>query len=245
MKPLFYTAGSSPALLHAITLLKEAGISFAERSDLNATHLLLPVPSFSPDGALSGGGLIETILPQLTKDITVIGGNLDHPMLHTHKKIDLLKDDLYLAENAAITAHCTIPYILNHVPFILQDCPILIIGWGRIGKCLAQLLRNMDATVSVAARKSADRAILQAMGYAATSTDNLNTAPYKVIINTAPAPVLQCNTDALYIDLASSPGITGANVIRALRLPGKDAPESSGQCIARSVLRLIKQGESI
>lgn len=240
MKPLFYCAGSSPALLYAIALLKDAGICFSERSDLNATHLLLPVPSFSADGMLTGGGPIEAILPQLDKSITVIGGNLDHPALTSYAKIDLLQDDQYLADNAAITAHCAIPYILNNVPFTLTGCPVLIIGWGRIGKCLAQLLKAMGAAVTIAARKSPDRAMIHALGYGSTSTDALDLTPYRVIINTAPSPVLQDGGNALCIDLASKPGILGDHVIRALRLPGKDAPESSGRCIARSVLRLLK-----
>lgn len=242
MKPLFFYAGSSPALLYAITLLKDAGICFTERSDLNATHLLLPVPSFAADGKLTGGGPIEAILPQLSKSITIIGGNLDHPALNAHTKIDLLQDDQYLAENAAITAHCTIPYILNNVPFTLAGCPVLIIGWGRIGKCLAQLLKAMGAAVTVAARKSPDRAMIHALGYQAASTNALDPTAYRVIINTAPSPVLEDNGNGLCIDLASKPGILGDHVIRALRLPGKDAPESSGHCIAQSVLRLLNKG---
>lgn len=245
MTLLFYSAGYSPALIHAITLLKHSGIPFTEHSDLTATHLLLPVPSFSGDGTLIGGGQIEAILPQLSKDITIVGGNLEHPALKGYTKIDLLKNAEYLTQNAAITAHCAIRYILNNVPFILQDCPVLVIGWGRIGKCLGNLLKGMGANVTVATRKDADRAMARALGYNTISTKNLNPTPYKVILNTAPASIMNQAENALNIDLASTPGIIGPDVIRALRLPGKDAPASSGQCIAQTVLQLLNQGECI
>jgi hypothetical protein len=40
------------------------------------------------------------------------------------------------------------------------------------------------------------------------------------------------------IELASSPGLEGDDVIEALGLPGKYAPETSGKLIARTILRL-------
>ena len=238
MKPLFYAAGSSPALTYAVTLLKDAGISFTEHTDLSATHLLLPCPSFTDLGTLVGGDRIEAILPQLSPDITVIGGNLSQEALTNYRKIDLLQDDTYLAANAAITAHCTLRYIFQNVTFVLASCPVLVIGWGRIGKCLAQLLKAMGAEVTVAARKSADRAILEALGYRAVPIDDLDPQPYRVILNTVPAPVLQFGK-GLKIDLASKAGIITPDVIWARGLPGKDAPESSGRLIADSVLRRI------
>lgn len=241
MKPLFYTAGSSPALTYAVSLLKEAGIPFTTHTDLSATHLLLPTPSFTAKGTLVGGDRIEAILPQLSGDVIVIGGNLSHEALGKHRKVDLLRDDTYLAANAAITAHCTIRYILENVPFILKGCPVLVIGWGRIGKCLAQLLKAMGAQVTVAARKSADRAILEALGYQSISIDVLDSQLYPVIVNTVPFPVLHGGA-GLKIDLASQPGIIAPDVIWARGLPGKDAPESSGKLIADFVLQNLEGG---
>ena len=46
----------------------------------------------------------------------------------------------------------------------LADCKVLVIGWGRIGKCLAALLKGLEADVTVVARKETDRAILHALG---------------------------------------------------------------------------------
>ena len=92
----------------------------------------------------------------------------------------------------------------------------------------------------VAARKETDRAILAALGYGVRDTEHLDTSPYRVVFNTAPTMIVPCCCgSALKIDLASKPGIGGADVLWARGLPGKDAPESSGKLIAQTVLRFI------
>ena len=47
------------------------------------------------------------------------------------------------------------------------------------------------------------------------------------------------NESCLKIDLASLPGIEGEDVIRAGGLPGIHTPESAGQLMADTILRLI------
>ena len=245
MEMLFYTAGHTPALTHTVAALKAAGIPFCDRPDLAATHLLLPVPSFSPDGNLRGGGDIDILLPQLSPNICIVGGNLDRPELERFPKVDLLRDSLYLAENACITAHCAVKLAMAHLSVTLRGCRVLVVGWGRIGKCLAALLKQMGAVVTVAARKSADRAMLHALDYDTVPIEALDTRPYRVIFNTVPVMVLpQCPGDALKIELASVPGMGGSDVITARGLPGTDAPESSGDLIARTVLRLLNGKEA-
>lgn len=232
----FYTAGSSPALSYGTRFLEDAGISFSPVPCAEVTHLLLPVPSLEPDGSIKGGGDLQKLLSQLPGDVTVIGGNLPDLACPAW---DLLKDPRYVSKNAAITAHCALIPAINRLDCTLADCPVLIVGWGRIGKCLARLLRNLDARVTVAARNPADRAILEALGYRAIDTVHIHVSDYRVIYNTAPQMLLPQGADCLCIDLASRPGIGGNNVLWARGLPGKDAPESSGALIAETVLRLL------
>ncbi len=236
MTPVFYTAGKSPALNYGIWLLKDAGISFSSVPCAQVTHLLLPVPSLEADGSIKGGGDLALLMSQLPPDITVIGGNL--PALPC-PVMDLLQDPKYVARNAAITAHCALIPALTKLNCTLEGCPVLVIGWGRIGKCLARLLRGLDAQVTVAARNPADRAMLEALGYRATDIVNIHVSDYRVIYNTVPQMLLPQGADCLCIDLASKPGIGGDNVLWARGLPGKDAPESSGALIAETVLRLL------
>lgn len=209
---------------------------------MQATHLLLPVPSFTPDGSIIGGGNLRTLLTLLPGNITVIGGNLDRPELTGYATVDLLQDPAYLALNAQITAHCAVKLALNQLPIILDGCPVLVIGWGRIGKCLAQLLRQMGAKVTVCARKETDRSILAAMGYKTVDFHAVNLSAYKVIYNTAPTMLFPtCPGNALKIDLASRLGLGSEDVIWARGLPGKDAPESSGTLIAQTLIPILRK----
>lgn len=238
----FLTFGTTPALGTAVQLLKGWGYSFTDTPDSTVTHLLLPVPAFAPDGNVKGGGPLEPLIKSLPHTICVIGGNLSHPALQSCRRIDLLQDAIYLSENAYITAHCALRLALSRLPVALRGCKVLIIGWGRIGKCLAAMLKSMEADVTVAARKENDRAMLLALGYKAIGTEDIAAAPYRVIFNTAPKMVLpESPPGALKIDLASKPGIGGDGVIWARGLPGKDAPETSGELIARTVIRLLRE----
>ena len=239
---IFYAAGYSPAMSYCIQTLKQTGFTILSEPDMAVTHLLLPVPSFTPDGMIVGGGNLRTLLTLLPQNITVIGGNLDCPELVDYNTIDLLQNTQYLAQNAQITAHCAIKVAINQLPVILENCSVLVVGWGRIGKCLARLLRQMGAQVTVCARKESDRSMLTALGYRATDYNVVNLSAYRVIFNTVPTMVFPaCAGHGLKIDLASSRGIGGAGVLWARGLPNLDAPESSGTLIAHTLIPLIEK----
>lgn len=237
---IIYAAGYSPAMSYCIRTLKQAGFTLLSEPSQQVTHLLLPVPSFAPDGGIVGGGNLSTLLTLLPKNIVVIGGNLDRPELDYYTTVDLLQDPMYLAMNAQITAHCALELALDQLPVILDGCPTLVIGWGRIGKCLARLLQQLGAQVSVCARKEADRSMLAALGYEALDLPQVDLAKYRVIFNTVPVMLFpQCPGDGLKIDLASRLGMGSEDVIWARGLPGKDAPESSGILIANTLMDVL------
>lgn len=243
--PIFYSAGHTDALKYATAALKQKGCTFSPEPNLSVTHLLLDVPSFDADGHLKNGGNLQELLSKLPQNVVVFGGSLQHSALKGYQTADLLQDNLYLAENAAITAHCAVGFATQRLPITLLGCPVLVVGWGRIGKCLAALLKSIGATVTVSVRKAADRAMLLALGYDTIDAASLGygLARYRVIFNTVPEMVLpenavqHCTADCLKIDLASVPGIAGSDVLWARGLPSKEAPETSGQLICRTVLR--------
>ena len=239
---IIYTAGYSPAMSYCIQALKQEGFTLLSEPSQQVTHLLLPVPSFAPDGGIIGGGNLSTLLTLLPKNIVVIGGNLDRPELDYYTTVDILQDPYYLALNARITAHCALELALNQLPVILEECPALVIGWGRIGKCLANLLQKLGAKVSVCARKETDRSLLMALGYDAPELQQVNLAEYRVIFNTVPTMLFPvCPGNGLKIDLASRLGLGSEDVIWARGLPGKDAPESSGILLAKTLVPILRK----
>lgn len=247
----FYFAGSSGALEYCKKYLRSRNCRISTVPNESVTHLILPVPSFEADGTLKGGGRLDALLRQLPPDITVIGGNLHHPSLEGYVTADLLQDPGYLAHNAAVTAQCALKVAMNRLSTTFQDCPVLVIGWGRIGKCLARLLRSLGARVSVSARKESDQAMLQALGYetADISPPAYDLQRFRVIFNTVPVMVLpedlqeSCPPECLKIDLASVPGIGGQDTVWAKGLPNREAPETSGNLIGQTVLRLLNRKE--
>ena len=243
-KAVIYAAGNTPALKHACEFLAESGCAIAESPGETVTHLLLPAPAFESEEILKGGMPLEAVLRVLPEGITIIGGNLDTPSLENYRTFDLLKDETYLSENALITAHCALKLASGKISGILKDLPVLIVGWGRIGKHLAKLLQAVGADATVAARKDLDRGMLQSLGYSAVHPGDIRPdAAYRLVFNTVPQPILQAFPNSIAIDLASVKGIAGNDVIWARGLPGKDAPEISGKLIAETVLRLIQEQE--
>lgn len=236
-KLLVYPIGSTAATAFAVKYLKQEDIPLVDHPTPEVTHLLLDVPSREiPQG----------LLERLPETITVTGGNLTQPELESYRKMDFLKNESYLANNAAITADCAIRVAAARMKSVFSGSPALVIGWGRIGKCLSSLLAQIGCIVTVATRKDSDRGILRALGYQAVDSGSLTLLKeYKLIFNTAPAPVLDKATlsqypEAIKIDLASSPGLDGPDIIWARGLPNLYAPESSGALIADTFLKEVR-----
>ena len=244
MERTIYIAGSSKAANYAGRCLQGKGFSVLPTLSGSADYILLDVPSFNPVGLLRDGSSVSKLLKELTRDTVIIGGKLGHPELHGFRTLDLLLDEQYAAENAYLTAEAALDVALPYLDITLRNCPVLILGWGRIGKCLARILRALDASVTVAARKETDRAALHSLGYqTADSTALPPLRPYRLIFNTVPKLIVSreqmatCHPACVKIDLASRPGMDDGDVIIARGLPGIHFPESSGRLIADTIFR--------
>ena len=229
-RPTMYIPTPTAALSTAERILRCRGVVFTD-SATEAEYLLYPAPT-----------KLEMLQP-CTMDQTVIGGNLD--FLNTNvERLDLLRDPYYLAANAAITAEAALGLVLKELRCEITDANFLILGWGRIGKCLTHQLHHLNASVTVYARKDEDRAMLRALGYHYTSREDLlrRLGRYQCVINTIPAEVLTLEeshalrSGCLKLELASGIWLPGDDVIPAHGLPGKCKPEASGALIARTIL---------
>ena len=234
---LIYCLCCSEAVSHAARVLQSFGLPVTDTPYDSVTHLLLPVPSAAVFSEL------RELLPGLSPEVVISGGNLDTEFLRPYRTVDFLKDPFYLADNAAITARCAQTLAEEKSGKPLTGRPVLILGWGRIGKCLARNLRADGADVTVAARKEADLAILHALGYRAIPIAHagLELKRFRVIFNTVPAMLLPdfCpGTDCIALELASTPGMAGDGILSARGLPGKMAPAESGELIADTFIRL-------
>ena len=245
---LLYPIGSTSACRHAAALLQAGGIAITDHPSPEVTHLLLDIPSFSTEGCLRNGETLSPVLQMLPSQIVVVGGKLSDSCLGNYTTMDLLQNPLYLAKNAAITAQCALKLALPTVDTNFCETPALVIGWGRIGTCLAQMLKALDFPVTVAARSPAHRAMLEALGFRAVEIPQIpDLLPQMgLVFNTVPVPLLTCLPSPCcpVFDLASAPGLDGLDVVTARGLPGTMAAKASGALIAETILASLPHAHS-
>lgn len=236
--PLLCCLVTTPAAAAACQELEAAGFSLCRETSPEVSGLLLDVPT--PQA-------VEIPWDRLPEGCRVFGGNLTG-VPERFRAQDLLKDPIYAARNADITARCALRLAGGRLEETLAGLPVLILGWGRIGKCLGRHLRSLGADVCVFARNPKDRGLLAALGYKALDRAEMLAAlpGVKLVFNTAPELILsEADTQscgALLVDLASRRGMEDPRVLWARGLPGKLAPLSSGRLMAQTVCRLWKEG---
>ena len=167
--------------------------------------------------------------------------------------IDLMKQEELAILNAISTAEGAIQVAMENTNKLLHSSKVLILGFGRIAKILAQKLNALSVDVTCAARKKQDFAWIEAYGYKQTDINVLgeNLQKYDIIFNTVPHLILTkerlkyVNDECVLIDLASKPGgfDESANFIWALALPGKVAPVTSAEFMKNTIYNIIKQRE--
>lgn len=171
--------------------------------------------------------------------------------------IDIMKRDDLAILNTIATAEGTIEVAIKNTDKILQGSRVLILGFGRVGKIVANKFSKMSALVTCAARKVSDLAWIKAYGYNSLNINDMlyDLKEFDIIINTVPQTILRerelkhIDAEALLIDLASSPGgidgkiakSMGLNFIWALALPGRIAPSSSAKFIKDTVYTILEE----
>lgn len=208
----------------------------------------------------------ETVtLEQLANEISgkiFVAGNIkkDFYSLVENKNtkiIDLLDREELVVLNTISTAEGAIQIAMEETVRTIHGSNVLVLGFGRVGKILANMLKGIGANVFCEARKNVDLAWIKAYGYEPVRLNELdnNLEKFNIIINTIPSIILEepqlkkVDKDCLIIDLASNPGGVdrncakklGIKTIWALSLPGKVAPLTSAEFIKDTVYNIFKE----
>ena len=160
-----------------------------------------------------------------------------------------------LLKNAHLTAEAALFSAMRDSDRALGDSMCLIIGYGRIARRLAYLLKSMGAQTAVAVRREEVLLQAQADGINAFLMEDLPTLLPRAhfIFSTPPAEVLtgpllsRIQPDALLMDLASPPfGFSldlarslGLHASRESGLPGRCCPLSAARILLDSVLEAL------
>lgn len=200
---------------------------------------------------------IENFISYIKAGQKIFGGNINPNIINGCKEkevifYDFMKDEKVTIKNAISTAEGTIAETIKNSHTNLHKSRCLIIGFGRCAKVLADKLKGLNATVTIAARNEEQLTVAETCGY--------NTVPLGLfyqelkkadfIFNTVPAKILDrealnfIKNGSIIIDIASMPGGTDFERCKELNipaflclgLPGKYSPKSSAKILNEVIL---------
>lgn len=225
-------------------------------------RIVLPVP-FSRDGTninapLSPKNLPLELITEYADEGTHVFSGGTAPRLrelcemHGLYLTDYMAMEELVLKNALLTAEGAISLLISSCDGALFDSTAVLLGYGRIAKYLARLLRAFRCRVTIAARSSVQRemAMLDGLCTLPTGLAGLAAASADFVINTVPAGILtaECfvrmHPGAVYMELATRSETpekdwaesTGVIYIPAGGLPGRFSPKTAGEAIARAVI---------
>lgn len=222
-----------------------------------STAVILPFPC-QKDGFLNtpfstGRTEIDSLF-ELGKDTLFLGGGLP---LRGENLIDYSEQEDFLLRNAVPTAEGALALAMQMLGTTLWGSEITLLGYGRIGSYLSNLLHWLGAKVTVVARSAKSRTLAEISGVCAVDfCDCLSPLSCAdIVFNTIPSRVLgekelsAMAKGTIVIDLASLPGGVDEKdctnhkilLVRAMGLPGKVAPKTAGKAIFETVLRLLSE----
>lgn len=177
------------------TMLK--GKKFATPTHIFAPNVLVEARTLTQveDGAtlFCGRVLDEALHLANSRDITIYSYN---------------SSERFQAINSRLTAEGCLKVIIEHSQKSIQDCYILIMGFGRTGAAVSKIISKLDVKHDIATTSSARPA--HAFAKRIVPMREFDFSPYDVVINTVPSPIvsdkelMSMSKDAVYIDLAST-----------------------------------------
>lgn len=163
----------------------------------------------------------------------------------------------FLVSNAYLTAEAAVCIAKDNSDISIIASPVMIVGYGRIGKALHKFLSTYTNDITVCARSSVDQSLARCNGAKVIGLADLKrNSCYSFVFNTVPHPVFNdtelvaLGNGCLLVDLASFPGgvdkhlasVRGVKLVEARGLPGKFSPKTAGKIIADTVIEMIEEG---
>lgn len=244
---------------------------FSLREAMENSHIILcPVP-FTKDGKTvysenSLPGLeIHTFTACLKNTHILFGGNIPSSVRERCDSLSIPCHDFMQMEdvawkNAVATAEGAVAEAIALSPRNLYRSRCLVFGYGRCASILADRLKGMGASVTVAGRDASQLVRAHCLGYDICLLKELKTVigEFDFIFNTIPSLVLdaalakQLQENAAVIDIASAPGGVDFQALERLNirarlcpgLPGRYSPLSSAIILYEAVMEHIRDSQT-
>jgi len=226
----------------------------------DSKFIVFPIPFTKDKIHITGTDyIIEDIIKECTNKTIFSGGvpkeYIRQLEINNVVCYDLMQLDEVAYLNAIPTAEGAIAKAMELTQETIHGSNILVLGFGRVAKILADKLKGLNANVFCAARSKKDLAHIKALGYNVIDINSMGDFlnKFSVIFNTVPTIILgekkltKLDKDALIVDLASSPGGVdyvkakelGINAVLELGIPSKVAPKSAAKYLKESIDKII------
>ncbi len=187
----------------------------------------------------------------------LIGGVISDKLKERAIESGIKSTDLFSLEEVAInnaipTAEGAIMTAIQESDRVLFKSRILVLGFGRCGKVLSNMLKGIGADVCISYRKKSDKAYINSINCTPVNINEYERAlaQYDFIFNTIPSQILnrealkRIRKDTVIIDIAQAPGGVDYSYARKLNLkalycpglPGRVAPYSAAQILKTSII---------
>ncbi len=219
--------------------------------------ILLPIPSARDGVHITGTDkLISELLMDINPHDLVVGYNIpdeDKEIIIRSggEFFDTALDERFTLDNARLTALGAVGYILTNIKTSPNDTKYGIVGYGKIGRCLSEMLMYLGGNVRIYSANNLTRLTLSEYGVENMAYDKdahliPNIDDVGVLINTAPTPLEKTfakgrvPTHLSVIELASGENFKGVDgVITLGGIPERFYRESSARIYYRAIIRSI------
>ena len=170
--------------------------------------------------------------------------------------VEMAEIDEIAVLNSIPTAEGAIQVAMQNTPHTIHGSRCLVLGLGRCGTTLVQVLKGLGAVVTVGSRSAMDLARAVALSCEPLPLWAMSSkVDFQLIFNTIPAMVLprsylrNLDPETVIVDIASGPGGTdfaaaeelGILAIHALSLPGKVAPKTAADILIKTIPHLLEK----
>ncbi len=218
--------------------------------------IILPIPTTRDGVTVNGAGsALSELLPLADQGVIFAGYGMPPLMAERLRSrgaeiYDASLDEDFLIENAKITAHGALGRIMTETDRDISELSIGVVGYGRIGSTLSELLLFLGAKVRIFSGSEEKITALAAEGADVSSVDGGDFSGLDILINTAPKRILTRKREAdilssgvRIIELASGKNFSSDEVNIMASIPDKMYPISSGRLYAKYIMKAIFKGK--
>ena len=208
--------------------------------------IILPIPTTRDGVRLSGTALpLSSIVEDVRLGTAVTGYGIPEAVAEQIKdrggvSIDCEKSELFLKENARLTAEAALGIVLSEGGKAPRDMKIGVVGYGRIGKELTRLMLFIGAKTVVYTSDGDTLLDLCIAGVEARRSEpSANVCDLDLLMNTAPKRIFELPSEGTLplFDLASGNFYKDYRGVRTLpSLPAKCFPESAARVWHKAIL---------